>query len=171
LPCTPTQNKARRHPLRLIRVLTGPAGNVDTAGRATRSRVLNTSLVDLILILAGQSNNAGEAPTAYIVTNSSTIDNFNINDGALYAPVDPPIGATASAGANRCGCSLSGWRLADAFVTAGTFAQVVVVPIAITSTNIPQWDSANLSGRICLAILRLKSREIVPGTNVTFAID
>jgi hypothetical protein len=64
LPSTPRQNKARRHPLRLIRVLTGLAGYVDTAGRATRSRVLNTSFADLILILAGRSNNAGEAPTA-----------------------------------------------------------------------------------------------------------
>jgi Carbohydrate esterase, sialic acid-specific acetylesterase len=48
---------------------------------------------------------------------------------------------------------------------------VIVVPIAVASTSITQWDTGNLGGRICLAIQRLKLRGIVPGTNVTFAID
>jgi len=146
-------------------------GNVDTAGRATRSPVLNTGVANLVLILAGQSNNAGEAPTAYTLTNASVIDNFNVNDGALYAPADPPIGATASAGANGCGCSLSGWRAADSLVTSGKFARVIVVPLAITGTSIAQWSTGPLSNRICQAVGRLKNRGIVPGTNVTFLID
>jgi hypothetical protein len=149
----------------------GTQGNVDTAGRATRSPVLNTGVANLVLFFPGQSNNAGEAPTAYTLTNASVIDNFNVNDGALYAPADPPIGATPSAGAQGCGCSLTGWRVADTLVTNGKFARVIVVPLAITGTSVAQWDTGPLSTRICQAIGRLKDRGIVPGTNVTFAAD
>ena len=150
----------------------GTQGGVDTFGRGpTRPPVLNTGVPNLVLILAGQSNNAGEAPTAYTLTNASVIDNFNVNDGALYPPADPPIGGTPSAGANGCGCSLSGWRLADAYITGGNFSRIIVVPLSITGSSVSQWDTGPMATRICQAIGRLKDRGIVPGTNVNFAID
>src|SRR3954466_7292223 len=39
---------------------------------------INTGIKNLVLIIAGQSNVGSEAPSAYVPTNSSAVDNFNL---------------------------------------------------------------------------------------------
>jgi hypothetical protein len=160
------------------------AGFNDTQFIGTRtlraSPQINTGVANLVLILAGQSNVASEAPSAYSPTNSTVVDNLNIYDGGIYAWADPPLGSTwayQSFGGtgSTCGtlqsCGHVGARISDLFINAGTFARVIVAPVAVGGTTISQWDTGPLSNRICVAIGRLANRGITPSvTNVTFAI-
>lgn len=146
-------------------------GYRDVNGKTQRSTALNTGIANLVLIIAGQSNMSAEANTAYTVTNSSAVDNFNIYDSCCYNYTDPPLGSTwvyQALGGTSPG-SIGG-RIADKFVTAGKFARVIVVPVAVGSTSIADWDTGLLSNRLPATIKRLAQKGITPQTNVTFAI-
>lgn len=155
-------------------------GYTDTNAKTYRFNALNTGVKNLVLIVAGQSNVAAEAPTAYTVTNSTAVDNFNIYDGGMYAYTDPPLGSTwaylafsgsGSTCATLASCGSVGGRVADIFINNAIFSRVIVVPVAVGGSNIAQWDTNGpLFNRICVAMLRLASRGITPQTNVTFAI-
>lgn len=161
-------------------------GYTDTSSKTYRFNALNTGVKNLVLIVAGQSNVAAEAPSAYTVTNSSVIDNFNIYDGGMYVYTDPPLGSTwaylAFGGSgSTCGtlisCGSVGGRIADIFISgngtvaANTFNRVIVVPVAVGGSSIAQWDTTGpLYNRICVTMSRLAARGITPQANVTFAI-
>lgn len=144
------------------------------------SPLINTGINNLGLIIAGQSNIESEAPTAYVPTNSSAVDNLNIYDGGIYGWVDPPLGSgwvktsvgggSGSTCASTVTCGHVGGRIADNLINSGKFARVIVAPIAIASTPISAWDIGGaLYGRPCVAMQRFKDHQIVAGTGVTLA--
>jgi Carbohydrate esterase, sialic acid-specific acetylesterase len=145
----------------------------DTGGKTVRNLTINTGIRNLVLIIAGQSNREAEAPSAYSPTNASAIDNFNVQNGAIYAYSDPPLGSSYIAtGAPTGGPGHLGGRIADKFISGGQFDRVIAVPVAIGGSIVAQWATGGpLANRLCGAIARLKARGIVPGTNVTFAIE
>ncbi len=144
------------------------AGYSDVSGKTIRSSVLNTAQKNLILITAGDSNMASAGPSAFTPVNATVVDNFNIYDGANYAAVDPLLGQTGSS----LGSGGIAGRLADKFVTAGTFPRVIIVPCAVGGSTTTMWAAGGvLYNRLNVAVARLAARGITPATtNVTFAI-
>lgn len=152
------------------------AGYQATGGKTKRSLTINTAIRNLVLIVAGQSNYTNVAPTAYVPTNASVLDNFNVYDGAVYAAADPLLGAgwaytvLGGVGTNPSPGNI-GTRVGDLLITNGKFDRVILVPVAIGGTTASDWSTGSMSNRIPTAMRRLLSRGIVPGTtNVTFAI-
>lgn len=145
----------------------------DTNAKTLRTQTVNTGVANLILIIAGQSNREAESPTSFVPTNASVVDNLNVSDGAIYGYSDPPLGSSYQ-GTNLSGggAGTLGGRIADKFITAGTFARVIVAPVAIGGTNVALWATGGpLANRICVVMKRFAAKGIVPGTNVTFAIE
>lgn len=139
-------------------------GNTDTSGKSIRSLTINTSIKNLILFTAGQSNIINIGPSLRVPTNAAVIDNFSPYDSQMYAYVDPLVGCSFNGG------HMTG-RLADLLINAGTFARVISVPLAEGGTSIAQWaPGGNISDRIPAALTRLANRGIVAGTNVAFAL-
>jgi hypothetical protein len=148
------------------------AGYNDTGGKTVRNLTINTGVKNLILIMVGQSNRQAIAPTAYTLVNASSVDNFSLYDSAVYAYADPPIGSSASTGGGA-GPGHLGGRVADKFITAGTFSRVIVVPLAIGGSSAADWATGGLSNRICVAMRRLQARfgSALSDPNVTMAIE
>lgn len=146
-------------------------GYTDTHGRVIRNLSVNTGVRNLVLIIAGQSLMGAEAPTSYVPTHANAVDQVNIYDGAVYAMADPPLGSTwTGTSVPGHGAGSIGGRIADLFLTAGTFDRVILVPIAVGASSAAQWGSGILSNRICAALARLPARGLVPQSNVTVAI-
>lgn len=149
-------------------------GYSDVSAKTVRNTAINTSVRNLVLIVAGQSNRTSVAPSAYTPSNPTVIDNLNIYDGQIYAAADPMLGCSYIAngfGTPVIGCV--GLRVADLFITNGIFDRVILVPVAVAATQVSHWDTGGaLENRIPAAVRRLAARGIVPGmTNVTFAIE
>jgi hypothetical protein len=146
-------------------------GYTDANGRTARNLTINTGIKNLVLILAGQSLMAAEAPSAYTPTNAIAIDNFNIYDGSVYPWSDPPLGATwVNTSVSGAGVGSIGGRIADKFISAGTFDRVIVVSIAVGGAKVSDWATGSLSDRLCKTMLRLSARGFAAQTNVTVAI-
>lgn len=148
------------------------SGNQDASTKTVRNLTINTGVKNLILIIAGQSNRQAITPTAYTLSNASAIDNFSIYDSAVYAYADPPIGSSVSTGGGG-GPGHLGGRIADKFVTAGSFARVIVVPVAIGGASAADYATGGLSNRLCVAMGRLQARfgSALTDPNVTIAIE
>lgn len=159
--------------------------NNDTIGRSPAGVLQGVDITkkNLVIVTAGQSNIINTAPTAYTPTNASKISNLNFNDGALYpVPSDPLIGVSCSPLASCGGAScLTGClgnvatRIADAYLTAGTFDRVILAPIGIGGTTIATWAPGGglaLNGsRIAMVLARLAAKGITASTtNVTIVI-
>jgi hypothetical protein len=155
--------------------------NKDTTAKTLSSQTVNTSVANLILIVAGQSNidNMNYA-TAYTVSNPSALDNLNIYDGAIYKAVTPLVGTSAT-GSGQANYAHAGLIVADALVTAGKFARVILVPVAIGSSSVADWGGGTANAgdfaagtfvsRIPVALARMTQRGITCGsTNVTCAV-
>ncbi|MDQ8730496.1 sialate O-acetylesterase [Bradyrhizobium sp. LHD-71] len=143
---------------------------IDTNGRLIRNTAINTSVRNLVLITAGQSNRANNDGAQYAPANSSVIDNFNICDGALYDCAGPLLGVDY---APTLGPGNIIPRVADTLITNGKFDRVIVVPIAVGASEVADWGSGGtLYNRPRVAMQRLAARGIVPGMpNVTFAFE
>lgn len=149
-------------------------GYSDVSAKTVRNTAINTSVRNLVLIVAGQSNRTSVVPSAYTPSNPTKLDNLNIYDGQIYVAADPMLGCSYIAGGFGTpviGCVAL--RVADLFVTNNIFDRVIIVPIAVAATKVEVWDTGGvLEGRIGVAMRRLAARGIVPGmTNVTFAIE
>ncbi len=127
---------------------------------------VNTGITNLVLIVAGQSNAANVSPSAYSPVNGSAISQLNVLDGALYTAADPLLG-TSTGGAF---IGNPGFVLADSLISAGKFARVIVVPIALGATTIADWNNGFLTDHITITMRRIAARGIVAGGNVTFAL-
>jgi hypothetical protein len=130
----------------------------------------------LVLITAGQSNIANEAPSVYSPTNATHIFQLNIFDGKIYPAVDPLLGATNvfGFGTNFGNPSL---RIADGIITAGYFSNVLLVPVAVSGSAIAWWVpgfvGANLPtlGQVLpVAVARIKEKGITCGSGVSCVI-
>jgi hypothetical protein len=144
-----------------------PVINV-TAANVLRSQTVNTSVRNLIIIAAGQSNIVNVAPSNYTPTNSTVLDNFDITSGAIYAAVDPLMGCNWVLSSTVNGNPML--RLADNLITAGKFDRIIIVPVALGGTSVAQWFTDYPSGRIESALNRIASHGIVAGTNVTIIV-
>lgn len=142
--------------------------NVATASKSLRaSQTLNPAVRNLVIIAPGQSNIGSYAPSAYSPANPNALDNLNVFDGAVYAAADPMLGA-AQGSATIIGNPIL--RLADALVTNNKFDRVVIVPIAVDSTTVQDWQTGYVSNKIAVALGRLAYRGMVAGTNITVVI-
>src|SRR5882724_7979601 len=94
-------------------------GNQDTNAKTTRSLAINTGIRNLVLITAGQSNYESVAPSAYVPTNASVLDNFNPYNGQMYAAADPLLGTTLALPGGTAGPGSVSLRVADLLVTNG----------------------------------------------------
>jgi hypothetical protein len=153
------------------------SGYSDTAGRTVQTTPINTGVRNLVLFVLGQSNNESEAPTAYTPSNGTKIDSLNPFDGQLYVAKDPQLGTSW----NPTGPGTMAFRIADTLITNNKFDRVILVMLAIGGSASYSWglgtgfgqgyNAGALYTRPCTAMARLKAKGIVPGVNVTFAVD
>lgn len=136
-----------------------------TVGLTPRSQSINPAQKTLVMIVDGQSQAGNVAPTTYIPTNSSAIDNFNIYDGASYPVAGPLLGAQYNPPVYGGGNLAP--KIADKFVTNANFDRVILVPMAVGATQISDHSTGSLSGRIGVVMARLASRGITPATTGT----
>lgn len=139
-----------------------------TAG-TIRSQVINPAQKTLVLIVgAAQSQWSDIAPTTYIPTNVSAIDNFNIWDSASRQIVSGLFGSVAT---SPFGLGNISARVADNFVTNSIFDRVIIANMAVGSTTIDRWATGTLASRGPAVLARLASRGITQTTpGVTFAV-
>src|SRR5262249_30083074 len=97
--------------------------NFTTNGLALRTQSVNTSVKNLIIIAAGQSNITNVAPTAYTPTNAASIDCMNVNDGCIYAAADPLLGCSINP---TLGPGNPMLRLADNLISSSIFARIII---------------------------------------------
>jgi hypothetical protein len=150
-----------------------PAGATDNlnagysaglSGKTQRDGSLVASQKTLVLVIFGQSNTCNVNPSAYVASNASVIDNFNIYNGGTYAATTPLIG---------CSCSTLGpgnpfLRLADKLITSGTFDRVILVPAGIGATTAAMW-AADSYNRIAVTGRRLAAARLL-GSTATVAV-
>jgi hypothetical protein len=149
----------------------GNQAYTSASDRTVRGLTVNTSIKNLVVLVAGQSLRSSQLPTDFALTNSTVIDNFSVYDGAMYAYKHPVIGSTYVGNANGGGPGFLWGKVADLFITNGIFDRVIIVPLAIGGSDIQPWASGYLATKIPVALARLAARGIVPRTNVTFAIE
>lgn len=139
---------------------------LDTKPLAQRSFVLNPTKRTLVLISAGQSNTINILPTATLPTNYTVIDNLNIYDGNLYSVSDRPLlgtqDATASTTAGHGGAVTT--LVADLLISNNRFDRVILVPIAVSGSDIGSWAVGAYATRINVALAWLQRRGLVAGT-------
>jgi hypothetical protein len=141
--------------------------NQDTKTLTLRAtQTLSAAIPNLVLICAGQSNATNVAPSAYTPSNAAKLDQLSPIDGAIYAAADPLLGTSLNP---TLGSGNPFLRLADSFATT-LFDRVVLVPVAVDSTPVVDWETGFAKDRIPVAIRRLAARGIVIGTNVTIAV-
>lgn len=141
-----------------------PQPSRDVSTKTLRvSQSINTGIQNCLFFGApAQSNWGNVAPTAFTPVNAASIDNLNIYDSAIYNGVDPLVGSSyATTPPPGGGNPLL--RVADALVTAGKCARVIIVPIAINGTSIAQWEGVPYASRLAVAIKRVQQRGIVCG--------
>lgn len=141
--------------------------NVQTSGLALRSQTVNTSIRNLVLIVAGQSNVTNVAPSVYTPSNPSKIDCLNVYDGGIYEAKDPLLGCDLNP---TLGPGNPALRLADKLITANKFDRVVLVPLAIDASDLAFWLGDYANNRIPTAIGRLAAKGFTTQTNVTIAV-
>jgi hypothetical protein len=140
--------------------------NINTNGRALRNQGIDNTQRTLVIISAGQSNMTNVAPSSFTPVNASAIDNFNVNDGAIYAAVDPLVGCSNVATPFLGNPML---RVADTLITNGKFDRVILTPVSIDGTTVSQWETT-FSNRITVAIQRLAAKGIKESPYVTIVI-
>lgn len=143
-----------------------PEVQVQTAGRAVRSLVINPAERTLVLISSGQSLASNTSGALFTPTNASKIDNFNVNDGAAYDCAGPLLGPSTD---DTLGPGNVVPRVADKLITGNKFDRVIIPALAIGGTAIAEWATGNYSQRHLVAMRRLAARGITPATpGVTF---
>lgn len=149
----------------------GNQAYTSAVGRTIRNPTINTGIRNLVVLVAGQSLRSSQLPTDFALTNAGAVDNFNVYDGGMYAYKHPCLGTTYVGDANGGGPGYLWGKVADLFITNGIFDRVIIVPIAIGGSDVLSWASGVYVDRIPCTLRRLASRGIVPGPNVTFAIE
>lgn len=103
----------------------------------------------LVVLTLGQSNAANSSSDNYQPRENV----FTYSNGQIYEAEEPLIG---NGGA---GCSV--WtRLADKLITEGICKKVILVPIAVGSTNIQNWASGDCNAKLISTLKSLKENNI-----------
>lgn len=134
----------------------------DTRGLKARSKTINTSRNNLVLIIIGQSLFGNTLPTWHPPINTSKIDQLNINDGNLYEIPGPLLG---------CGGALPipGGNLApyiaDLAINNGAWDHVYLAAATIGGTMISEHTppQGQYSERHRCVMRRFAAMGIVPG--------
>jgi len=139
-------------------------GSVCDASGFTLDNTLTSPSTTLVLVTIGQSLIASSGSSTYTPVNTKA-SNFSVCDGGWYRCKNPVLGASyAPAG----GVDSPNCRIADSLITAGTYTQVIVVPIAIGGTVVADWNSGGqLFQKIAVTMNRLKQRHLTPITGFT----
>src|SRR5215831_5219785 len=81
-----------------------------------------------VIISAGESTIANyDAPNALFTPGNATVHNLDIYSGGIYQATDPLL-----SNQNGKGCLMG--RLGDKLINVGTFARVILVPLAVGGT-------------------------------------
>ncbi len=104
----------------------------------------------LVALIAGQSNAANSGDSRHV----SRQNVYNFYHGRCYRARDPLVGAQGTGG--------SIWsRLGDRLVEGRRYERVLVVPVAVSGTQIERWaPSGDLHARILDAITRTRAAGI-----------
>lgn len=137
-------------------------GNVDPGARSKQTVTLGSTTA--VIITIGQSNAEPAATGTFTVVNTTKVFNFSIYDGNIYPCINPILGAVYSPaqGSNSINC-----QVPDSLVTAGTYAQAVVVPIAVGGTLCSDWVSGVLQKRISVTLQRLSEAHMTAASGFT----
>lgn len=102
-----------------------------------------------VFVCAGQSLMASSENAIYAIINPTKVQNLNVYDGGVYQAVQPLLGCGVwNAGGN--------WlcRLADKLIAAGKYDRVILVPVAVGSTPIREWQAGGLYNPKLIAAFR-----------------
>jgi hypothetical protein len=141
-----------------------PPGFTNSNGKTLQSSILAAPSTTAVIVTTWQSNIENAASGTYTTTNTLA-SNFSIYDAGIYHCDNPVLGTAlnnAGLGSNSANC-----QIADGLINAGTYTQVVMVPVAIGGTLCSDWVSGALSNRISVAVKRLQSRGLTVGTGFT----
>lgn len=141
--------------------------NCDTSTKTPLSPVLNPATKIAFLMIGGQSNSTNIGDGTYTPVNASNIFNFNICDGGLYSASDPLVG-TGFVDFTRPGHI--GLPIADALISSGKFAQVVLVPFGFGGSSIQDWATGSLSTRVAAMLGRMAQRGYAASANWALAV-
>ncbi len=137
----------------------------------TATQTIDTTKTNLILIVAGQSNIASPAPTAFTPVNGSSLFQLSIFDGKIYPALDPLLATNRVLISGTAELGSPALRVADSIVTNAYFQRVYVVSFAVSGTSVADWSTGAENPLLALAVLRIKSKGIVcGGTNTTCVI-
>jgi Carbohydrate esterase, sialic acid-specific acetylesterase len=114
-----------------------------------------------VLLSAGQSNEGGEAATAYTPLHAD-VYNFNPFDGTVYNAADPLLGASTFLPDGEVGYGSFLGRLADGLLDATSCKSVILAPSAIGGSKIADWTTGVLAGRLPAVVNSLLSRGLRP---------
>ena len=158
-------NGASQPDILLINDLPGNEAWQNSSGLTVRPVVIDPTKKTLILISAGQSQDANVQSNLYTPTNTANIDQLNPYDGLLYSTAGRLIGSSYS-GYN--GINL---RLADFLISNGIFDRVILAGLNIGASSVWDWANGALASRIPAAVKRFAALGILPSTpGVTFAL-
>lgn len=140
-------------------------GNADPTGKTLRTPVLGSTTA--VIITIGQSNAESAALGTFTVVNTGKVFNFNFyggSDRAFYDCANPVLGAVYSPaqGSNSVNC-----QIGDSLVTAGTYAQVVMAPVAVGATMCSDWVSGVLVKRVSVLLQRLSDAKMTAASGFT----
>lgn len=124
-----------------------------TSNKTMASTVLNAGLRNLVLLIVGQSQMGNVNPTAYVPTNITKINNFNIFDGACYQATGSLLGCTNYDVTNEHGNPAT--RVADMLITNNICDVVWLITPAVGGTPVAAWDTGGCSQRVGIAVARL----------------
>ncbi|MCK1445434.1 hypothetical protein IVB43_23905 [Bradyrhizobium sp. 48] len=138
------------------------------AGKVSVSCALTPGQTTLVLLIVGQSITADSAPTPYTPTNA-TAHQLNISDGNCYKAIDPLLNTTGQPPDGMTWGGSYPSRLADNIITHAKFQRVIIVYADIGGTSVNDWSPLGpWSGRLRVALLRIRSMGWVGSANVTF---
>jgi len=117
------------------------------------------------IVWFGQSNSgANYASPGYVISNPTTIYNFNIYSGGLYLTSAPLLGGGGPPNLVTGGSALGGGNslnaIADSLIASGTCDRVVLIPASISSTTAADWATGSQTQRIIVTARRLAANGI-----------
>jgi hypothetical protein len=141
--------------------------SMDVSGKTVSSNGVtnNPAVVTCVFIHPGQSVVEAITPTRYTYTNSTKVDDFDVDNGQMYVANGPLTGTTTG---SAPGISTPLEPLGDALITSGKCGRSILMAAGIAGTSVlNDWAQGTQATRPVAIMARLKQRGIVCGsTNV-----
>ena len=151
--------------------INSPAGYSNTNGYTVQSSVPAAPSTTAVLIYAGQSLIESAVSGTYSTLHAGSV-NFNIYDSGTYPCKQPILGTPWAGPAWTANLSPSGnniiCQIADDLITAGTYTEVIMVPVAIGGTTCANWNTGGaINKRIAVTVGQLAKQGLTPATGFT----